>query len=117
MKAILKYLGTSPQKARLVADLIRGKSVEEAQHVLRHSRRAAARDMNKLLMSAVANAVNNVPEGEDAPDPDDLFVRSVRVDMAPSLKRIRPRAMGRAYRVLKRHCHIRLELDRQATKA
>jgi len=117
MKARLRYLSVSAQKARLVADMIRGKSVEQARNILSTNRRAAARDVSKALMSAVANAVNNVEEGQDPPDADDLFVRKIWVDQAPSLKRIRPRAMGRAYRVLKRHCHINVELGQKEAKA
>jgi len=117
MKARLRYLSISSQKARLVADMVRGKSVEQARNILSTNRRAVARDVTKVLMSAVANALNNVEEGQDPPDADDLYVHKIWVDQAPPLKRTRPRAMGRAYRVLKRHCHINVELGQKKAKA
>jgi large subunit ribosomal protein L22 len=116
MKATLKYNGASPQKARLVADMIRGRQVEEARNILLTCNRAVARDVTKLLMSALANATNNVPEGTEPPDPDHLFVERIFVDQAPAFKRIRPRAMGRAFRVTKRNCHISIELGERENK-
>jgi large subunit ribosomal protein L22 len=106
-KARLKYLRTSPQKARLVIDLIRNRSVEEALGTLRHQKRAVARDLEKLLRSAAANATM----GEQRVDPDELVVARAYVDTGPTLKRSRQRAMGRVFRILKRSCHVTLELD------
>jgi large subunit ribosomal protein L22 len=97
----------SPQKTRLVVDQIRGKRVEEALSILRFSPRAAAREIEKLLRSAVANA----EQREERVDVDRLRVSRAAVDPGPSLKRVRFRAMGRAFRILKRSCHVSLELD------
>ncbi len=106
-KARLKYLRTSPQKARLVVDLIRDRSVEEALATLRTQKRAVARDLEKLLRSAAANA----SVGEQKVDPDRLVVSRAYVDVDPTMKRSRHRAMGRVFRILKRSCHVTLELD------
>jgi large subunit ribosomal protein L22 len=93
------------QKARLVADQIRGKSVEEALNVLQFSNKKAADIIKKILDSAIANAEHN--EGADI---DELRVASIFVDEATTLKRIRPRAKGRADRILKRSCHITVKV-------
>jgi large subunit ribosomal protein L22 len=106
-KASLKYMGTSPQKVRLVVDQIRGKRVEEALSILRFSPKMAARDLEKLLKSAVANA----EQREERVDVDRLHVSRAAVDAGPTMKRVRFRAMGRAFRILKRSCHVSLELD------
>ncbi len=105
--ARLRYLGTSAQKARLVVDLIRGKNVGEALATLRYTHKAVARDIGRLLDSAVANA----RQKRQGVDVDRLFVRTVFVDGGPMLKRIRPAPMGRAFRVLKRMCHVTIGLD------
>ena len=106
-KARLKYLGVSAQKTRLVADQVRGKNVGEALAILRFSPKRVARDVEKLLRSALANA-----QQQDAKvDVDRLVVRSVYVDDAPPLKRSRHRSMGRLYRILKRSCHVSIDLD------
>ena len=105
--ARLRYLGTSAQKARLVVDLIRGKAVGEAASLLRFTKKAVARDIGRLLDSAVANARQ---KRQDV-DVDRLFVRTAFVDGGPSLKRIRPAPMGRAFRIQKRMCHVTLGLD------
>ncbi len=102
--ARLRYLGTSAQKARLVVDLIRGKQVEEALAVLRFTKKVVAREIGRTLDSAVANARLKKPEV----DVDRLFVRTAFVDGGPSLKRVRPAPMGRAFRVQKRMCHVTL---------
>jgi large subunit ribosomal protein L22 len=91
----------SPRKARLVVDLIRGKSVDEARTILRFSPRAASEIVEKTLNSAVANAEKNLKI-----KPDDLVVATTFVDEGPTLKRIQPRAMGRAFRINKRTSHI-----------
>ncbi|TVP51937.1 MAG: 50S ribosomal protein L22 [Halomonadaceae bacterium] len=91
----------SAQKARLVADRVRGKAVEEALNELTFSPKKAAVIIKKALESAIANAEHN--EGLDV---DELRVATIFVDEGPTLKRIRPRAKGRADRILKRTCHI-----------
>jgi large subunit ribosomal protein L22 len=102
----LRYVGTSAQKARLVVDLVRGRQVEEALATLRLTTKAVARDVLRALESAVANARQKKPEI----DVDRLFVKTAFVDGGPSLKRIRPAPMGRAFRVQKRMCHVTLGL-------
>lgn len=106
--AIARNIRISPQKARLIADLIRGKEVEIAINTLRFMPKKGARILRKIVESAVANASQN-----DAIDIDTLFVKKVFVDGGPTLKRIRPRAMGRASRILKRSSHITVVLDEQ----
>ena len=105
--AKLRYLKTSPQKTRLVVDPIRNRGVEDALSLLRNHKRAVARDLEKLLRSAVANA----SVGEQRVDPDNLYVSKVFVDKGPTQKRIRHRAMGRVFQILKRSCHVTVELD------
>jgi large subunit ribosomal protein L22 len=95
----------SPQKARLVADQIRGKSVEEALDILNFSTKKAAAIIKKLLESAIANAEHN-----DGADVDELKVSTVFVDGAVTMKRIKPRAKGSADRILKRNCHITIKV-------
>ena len=103
MEAIAKhnFARISPQKARLVADLIRGKSVDQALEILTFSNKKAADLIKKVLESAIANAEHN--EGADI---DDLNVAKIFVDEGPIMKRIMPRAKGRADRILKRSSHI-----------
>jgi len=91
----------SAQKARLVADMVRGKAVEDALNALSFSPKKAAVIIKKALESAIANAEHN--EGLDV---DELRVATIFVDEGPTLKRIRPRAKGRADRIMKRTCHI-----------
>jgi large subunit ribosomal protein L22 len=107
VKAQLRYLQASPQKVRLVADQIRGRGVQEAANDLSLSKKAAARAVRKLLQSAVANAENR----DDQVDVDRLYVKEIFVDGGPTLKRIRPQPMGRAFRVLKRQSHVTIKLD------
>lgn len=104
--ATVRYLGTSAQKARLVVDLIRGRNVGEAAATLRYTHKAVAVDIARLLDSAVANARQ---KGQDV-DVDRLYVRTAFVDGGPSLKRIQPAPMGRAFRILKRMCHVTIGL-------
>jgi len=111
--ARLKYLRTSAQKARLVVDLVRGRPVGEAAALLRGTRKAVAVDIVRLLDSAVANARQ---KRQDI-DVDQLYVRTAFVDGGPSLKRIRPAPMGRAFRVLKRMCHVTLGLAEKTQAA
>ena len=97
----LRYARISPQKCRLVADQIRGLPVDQALQNLTFSTKKAATIVKKILESAIANAEHN--EGADI---DDLKVSTVFVDEGPTMKRIQPRAKGRAYRILKRTSHI-----------
>ena len=99
--AKLKSARISAQKVRLVADQIRGMSVDKAAHLLQFSTKKAAAIIKKILASAIANAEHN-----DGADIDSLIVSTIFVDEAGTLKRIRPRARGRADRILKRSCHI-----------
>ena len=103
--AKLKGAQISAQKARLVADQIRGKSAEEALDVLTYSTKKAAALIKKILNSAIANAEHN--EGADV---DELTVSKIFVDEGMTMKRIRPRAKGRADRIFKRSCHITIEV-------
>jgi large subunit ribosomal protein L22 len=98
----------APRKARLVVDHIRGKSVEEARAILIHTPRGASRDVLKLLDSAIANAESNHELG-----PDELRIAKVFVDEGPTLKRYRPRALGRATRIRKRTSHMTIQLTNQ----
>jgi large subunit ribosomal protein L22 len=107
VRAQAKFVRSSARKARLITDLIRGRSVPEARTVLAFSARAVARDVDKVLRSAVANA-------ESRPDlhwnGDDLVVVTAYADEGPTLKRHRPRARGRVNAIMKRTCHITVEL-------
>jgi ribosomal protein L22 len=100
-----KYVRSSARKARLVLEHVRGKSIADARAVLRHSPRGVARDLERLLNSAVANAENN----HDLVG-DDLLVKDAYADEGPTLKRFRPRAQGRAYRIRKRTSHLTMSL-------
>jgi large subunit ribosomal protein L22 len=107
VRANAKYVRSSARKARLITDLIRGRSVPEARTILAFSARAVAEDVEKVLRSAVANA-------ESRPDlhwnGDDLVIVKVTADEGPTLKRHRARARGRASAIMKRTCHITIEL-------
>jgi large subunit ribosomal protein L22 len=106
VKAVAKWVRISPRKARLVVEHIRGRSVPEARTVLAFTPRAAAREVDKLLRSAVANA-----EANHNLIGDDLVVSAAYVDGGPMFKRWRARARGRAARIRKRTCHITLKLS------
>ena len=105
--ATLRYLKASPQKVRLVVDLVRGKKVEEALQILRFTKKTVARDLEKLLRSAVANAENT----DNAPDTDDLVVSKIYVNEGPREKRVQPAPMGRAYRIQKRKAHVTVHVS------
>ncbi len=105
-KAIAKYIRMSPQKVRLVVDLVRGKDVREATHILLFTRKYAAGIVAKVLKSAVANASQNPNIDENT-----LYVKEIFVDQGPSLKRWRARAQGRAAGIKKRTSHITVVLD------
>jgi large subunit ribosomal protein L22 len=100
-RAVARYVRVAPRKARLLVDLIRGKKIDDARAILKFSPRAAAEVVEKVLNSAVANAERNLHIKSE-----DLIVGSTFVDEGPTLKRIRPRAMGRAFRINKRTSHI-----------
>lgn len=105
VRAHAKYVRTSARKARLVCDHIRGKSVVEARAILAHANRDVARDWSKLLESAVANAEHNHELVGD-----ELRIHAVKADEGPTLKRFRPRAMGRATKIRKRTSHLSITL-------
>lgn len=103
-RAINRYIGSSPRKMRLVVDLIRGKSVDEALHILHFSPKHASEVAEKVLRSAVANLQNKDEAGRL--DPSDMVVKEAYVDGAVTMKRVLPAPMGRAYRVRKRSNHV-----------
>jgi large subunit ribosomal protein L22 len=105
--ATAKYVRTSAQKAGLVLDLIRGRDVNTALSTLRFARKSVARDIEKVLRSAIANASNKEGFGGDV---DRLFVQACYANQGPSQKRIRPAPMGRAFRVVKRTAHLTVEV-------
>jgi large subunit ribosomal protein L22 len=102
-QATAKYIRTSSQKAGLVLDLIRGRDVNEALSTLRFARKAIARDIEKVLRSAIANVQQKEGFGGDV---DRLFVAACYANAGPSLKRVRPAPMGRAFRIVKRTAHL-----------
>lgn len=106
-RAQLRYMKASPQKVRLVVDLVRGKGVEEALEILRYTKKSCAKDLEKLVRSAVANAEN----AEAGADVDELVVSKIYVNEGPREKRVQPAPMGRAYRILKRQSHVTVELS------
>ena len=102
-RATARYVRTSAQKAKLVIDLIRGQDVDTALAILRFARKGVARDVEKVLRSAVANAQQKQGAGDEV---ERLYVRECYADQGPTLKRIRAAPMGRAFRVLKRTSHL-----------
>src|SRR3989440_2030516 len=106
VRAEAKWVRSSPRKARLVVEHIRGRTVPEARTVLAFSERAVARDVEKVLRSAIANA-----EANHGLVGDDLVVSAAYVDEGPTIKRWRPRARGRVARIRKRTCHITVKLQ------
>ena len=106
VRAHAKYVRSSARKARLVMDHVRGRSVADARALLRHHPRGVARDVERLLNSAIANAENN----HDLVG-DDLFVKEIYADEGPTLRRFRPRAQGRATRIRKRTSHLTVGLS------
>ena len=106
-KATSKYIRTSAQKAGLVLDLIRGKKASQALSILRFTKKSVARDIEKALRSAIANAVNVADKNQKRRlDEDELFVSAAFANQGPTQKRVRPAPMGRAYQVLKRTAHL-----------
>src|ERR671937_256348 len=106
VRASARYVRVAPRKARLVADQVRGLHIDRARALLRFSPRAAARDIEKLIDSAAANAENNHELVAD-----DMKIREITVDEGPTLRRYRPRALGRATRINKRTSHISVALS------
>src|SRR5512135_3507033 len=113
-RAINRYVGTSPRKMRLVIDLIRGKRVDEALHILHFSPKSASKVAEKVLRSAVSN-LQNQDEGGRV-DPEDMVVKLVKVDGGMIMKRISPAPMGRAFRIRKRSNHITVVVEAVPTK-
>ena len=112
--ATTRYIRTSAQKAGLVLDQIRGRNIGDALATLKFSRKLIARDIEKLLRSAVANAQQKPGFGGDV---DQLFVAKCFANQGPSMKRIRPAPMGRAFRVVKRMAHLTVEVAERPVKA
>lgn len=107
-RAYLKYARISPRKVQIVLDLIRNKPVDVAMAILKHTPKAASESLEKLLKSAIANAENN-----HNMDTSKLYVSQCFVSPGPILKRIRPRAQGRAFQILKRTSHVTMVLKEQ----
>jgi large subunit ribosomal protein L22 len=105
--ATAHYVRTSPQKAKMVLDLIRGRDVNRALATLRFARKAVARDIDKVLRSAIANAQQKEGFGGDV---DRLYVATCYANQGPSMKRVRPAPMGRAFRIVKRTSHLTVEI-------
>ena len=105
-RAVARHVRISPTKARRVVNLVRGLPAKDALTVLQFATQSASEPVYKVLASAVANAENN-----ERLDPDSLLVAEAYVDEGPTLKRFRPRAQGRAYRIRKRTCHITIVLE------
>jgi large subunit ribosomal protein L22 len=112
-RAIAKSVGMSPRKVRLVADLIRGRQVNEAYSILKFSKKAASRPLEKTLRSAVANAQQKAEADGAFLDADELMVREAYVNEGPRLRRFRAAAMGRAAPRIKRTSQITIVVDRK----
>lgn len=108
-KAVARHVRISPYKVRIVLDIIRGKGYREAVAILENTPKAASEPVKKVLMSAAANAENNLGLSKD-----NLYVAACFADQGPTLKRVMPRAQGRAFRILKRTSHITVVLDAKA---
>lgn len=107
--AVAKHVRISPYKVRIVLDVIRGKGYKEAVAILENTPKSASDPVRKVLMSAAANAENNLGMSKD-----NLFVAECYADQGPTLKRVQPVSKGRAYRILKRTSHITVVLDAKA---
>ena len=110
--ATARYVRTSAQKAKMVLDLIRGRDVNRALATLRFARKAVARDIDKVLRSAIANAQQKEGFGGDV---DRLYVATCYANQGPSMKRVRPAPMGRAFRIVKRTSHLTVEVAERTT--
>ena len=113
--ARLRYVSIPPRKMRLVAGMVKGMPVEKALNILNFTPKIAARHIARTLKSAAANALSL--EGTDRLKPEDLFIKKIMVDAAPTAKRIRFQSMGRAFRYRKRFCHLTVELEGEAETA
>ena len=111
-KAVNRFIGSSPRKMRLIIDLIRGQSVDKAMEILHFSPKHASKDAERTLRSAVSNLMNM--DDSTRAEPSELIVKDAFVNEGPTLKRITPAPMGRAYRIRKRSCHLTVVV---ATKA
>jgi len=109
--AKLRGARIAPRKARLVADLIRGRKVAEARDILLFTQKASAPIIRKILESAVANAENEALESRERVDTDEMKVTFVQVNEGPTIRRFRPAPRGRAVRIRKRTCHIELSIS------
>ena len=105
-RAVLRYARISPRKVKIVLDLIRNKPANVAMGILNNTPKATSEYLTKLLASAIANAENN-----NGMNRENLYVAECYADKGPTMKRIQPRAQGRAYRIEKRQCHITVVLD------
>ena len=110
-KATARYVRMSPMKVRRVVDLIRGLPAADAQAIIKFDPHAASEPVGKVLDSAIANAEHLAHVRSQRLDPDSLLVSEAYVDEGPTLKRFRPRAQGRAYRIRKRSCHITIAVE------
>ena len=108
-RAVAKHVRISPYKVRVVLDIVRGKSVREAVAILENTPKSASEPVKKVIMSAAANAEHNLGMNRD-----NLYVAACYADQGPTLKRVMPRAQGRAFRILKRTSHITVVLDAKA---
>ena len=115
--AMARHVRMSPQKVRLVVDLIRGQRAEDALQILRFTKKRATRDVEKVLRSAIANAERKAEDAGASLDVDHLFVARCFVNEGSRWKRLRPAPMGRAYRVLHRKSHLTIELSDAGSEA
>ena len=115
-RATARYVRMSPTKVRRVVDLIRGMPAVEAQAIVKFDAHAASEPVGKVLGSAIANAEHLAHVRSQRLDPDDLFISEAFVDEGPTLKRFRPRAQGRAYRIRKRTSHITIVVEPNADR-
>ncbi len=114
-KAILKYVRIAPRKMRLVADQVRGLKLDAALTILEYSLKGAAKPIEKTLKSSLANLMNK--DEARKIKTDNIFIKTIKVDEGPTLKRFKPRAMGRATRILKRTSHLTVVLETGAASA
>jgi large subunit ribosomal protein L22 len=116
-QALLRHLRMSPQKVRLVVDLIRGQRAEDALQILRYTKKRAARDIEKVLRSAIANAERKAEDAGASLDVDELYVSRCFVNEGSRWKRLRPAPMGRAFHYQKRTAHVTVAVAERHTAA
>jgi large subunit ribosomal protein L22 len=114
-KAVAKYIRIAPRKVRMVSELVRGKSVEDALNLLHFTSKRGTVPVEKALRSAVANAMNK--EEASKLDPESLYIKEICVDEGPTMKRFSPGPMGRAGMIRKRSCHISVVVSNEPVKA